>query len=368
MKIALFTDNFLPGVGGTENVVLRLALEYVKVGHEVVVFAPSYHRPICDAIKLPFPVICAKSVGFDNNYRAFPGKNISLALDRFSPDVIHVKTFGAMSNFGIRYAKAHSIPVVSTIHTNYVHCYKDVFKFDFLSYSIARHYAKKVSRADIITTVSDFMIRELKKYGLTRDVEVIRNGGDHVVDRLDKKTGDKFTMLYVGLVVKFKNIEFILRSLRKLKAIRSDFVFYIVGDGPDKKRYERLVKRYDLSENVLFTGRVLDRDRLNELYAKSDLFLFASRIDTDGLTVLEAGAKGTPSLVLSDMATAERIRDGETGFIVKGEESVYARKISELMDSRDLVLEVGKKAHEIFEGWDKIAEQYLDCYQRVIKK
>jgi 1,2-diacylglycerol 3-alpha-glucosyltransferase len=212
------------------------------------------------------------------------------------------------------------------------------------------------------------MIRELKKYGVTRDVEVIRNGGDHVADRLDKKTGDKFTMLYVGLVVKFKNIEFILRSLRKLKAIRSDFVFYIVGDGPDKKRYERLVKRYDLSENVIFTGRVLDRDRLNELYAKSDLFLFASRIDTDGLTVLEAGTKGTPSLVLSDMATAERIRDGETGFIVKGEESVHARKISELMDSRDLVLEVGKKAHEIFEGWDKIAEQYLDCYQRVIKK
>jgi len=226
VKIALFTDSFLPGVGGTENVVYCLALEYSRAGHDVLVVAPSYRKPISEKYPTPFKIVRIKSIGYKDDRRAFPDKKTEMAIDLFAPDVIHVKTFGVVSNFGLKYAKKRSIPVVSTVHTKYYQCYKTVFRFEFLVRSMLAHYANKISKADVITTVSESMREELRFYGLKRDdLSVVRNGCDFTPRGDVKKQKNGFCMLYVGLVIKFKNIEFILKALRELKKDRSDFTF-----------------------------------------------------------------------------------------------------------------------------------------------
>lgn len=369
MKIALFSDSFLPGVGGTENVVYRLALDYTRVGHDVLVVAPSYRKPISEKFPTPFKILRIKSIGIKDDRRAIPDRRTERALDSFAPDIIHVKTFGVVSNFGLKYAKRRSVPVFSTVHIKYYQCYKTVFKFEFLVRSMLSHYADKISKADVITTVSESMREELRFYGLKRDdVKVIRNGCNFTPRNDIQKQKNGFCMLYVGLVIKFKNIEFILKSLRELKKERADFTFYIVGDGPDKKYFMRKAKKFGLADNVIFTGKIVDRAKLDEIYAKSDLFLFASRGDSDGLTVLEAGAMKTPSLVLKDTGTSERITDGVTGFVSDNDIFSYRDKISYLMQNRELVDCVGERAHEIFDSWENVSQKYLDLYQSLIKK
>ena len=106
MRIALFTDSFLPGIGGTENVVLKLATELSKT-HQVMVVAPNYHK-FYDDDALPFKVVRSRSIKVSKNECwAMPGlgKRVKNALDEFKPDVLHAHTLGTMAGFANKYAK-----------------------------------------------------------------------------------------------------------------------------------------------------------------------------------------------------------------------------------------------------------------------
>ena len=109
MRIALFTDSFLPGIGGTENVVLKLATELSKE-HQVMVIAPDYHKYYNDDA-LPFKVIRSRSLKVSKNECwAFPGlgKRVKKALDEFKPDVLHCHTLGTMAGYANSYAKKNN--------------------------------------------------------------------------------------------------------------------------------------------------------------------------------------------------------------------------------------------------------------------
>ena len=126
MKIALFTDSFLPGIGGTENVVLKLAEEYSK-NNQVTVFAPSYHKPYEQVLDLAFKVIRAPSIRTSkNDFWAQPhlSRTVKRALNEFKPDVIHAHTIGMMAGYANAYAKKYGVPIIYTIHTKYKYCFK----------------------------------------------------------------------------------------------------------------------------------------------------------------------------------------------------------------------------------------------------
>ena len=217
--------------------------------------------------------------------------------------------------------------------------------------------------------VSQSMIDEMKSYGLKKEMTIIRNGHDYLGLQKSVKTFDgPFTLLYVGLIVDFKNIKFSLEVLKEVKKTRSDFIFYVVGDGPHKKRYEKYAKKIGLGENFIFTGRITDRKKLYEIYSKADSMFFTSVFDTDGLVLLEAAEAGTPSLVLEGAGAAERYEDNVTGFFAENDKFKVAERIIELMDKRELVAEVGRRADSVFVGWDEIARQYVEVYREEIEK
>ena len=111
-----------------------------------------------------------------------------------------------------------------------------------------------------------------------------------------------------------------------------------------------------------------DREKLFEIYANADAMLFTSEFDTDGLVLLEAAEAGTPSLVLEGAGAAERYEDNVTGFFAENDKFKVAERIIELMDKRELVAEVGRRADSVFVGWDEIARQYVEVYREEIEK
>lgn len=370
MKIALFTDSFLPGTGGTENVVLRLGTELAKE-HEVVVFAPDYHRP-CDESKFPFKVVRAKSIKLTNNEMwAMPAicRKTKKAIKEFKPDIVHSHTQGMLTEFANNYAKKNNIPSLCTSHTKYKYCFDSVVGIPLIVNAVIRRVVRRLKNADKACAVSYSMVEELKSYGLKKPVTVVRNGHNLVgLERKAYKKNDKFTMLFVGLIVDYKNIDFSLLALKELKKVRNDFFFNIVGDGLHRKRFEKRVVELGLQDNVKFWGRITDRNKLFEIYANSDAMLFTSIFDTDGLVLLEAAEAGTPSIVLKGTGASERYTDGETAFIAENDIKSLVQKIIYLMDNPEEVERVGKNALNVFVPWGEIAKEYVAIYNEEIEK
>ncbi len=370
MKIAIFTDSFLPSIGGTENAVHRFAQALSKE-HEVMVLAPNGHKEFDDNA-FPFKVARAKSIGVTNNdFWAHPAlsKKMKKALDDFKPDIVHSQTVGMMAAFANKYAKKHGLPSICTIHTKFRYCYKDALKVKLFAEILLRYVMRRPKKADRVCTVSNSMIPELKSYGLKRDVTVIKNGNDGAPMMCEKQVGQgAFKIIFVGRIIDYKNIKFSLDCLKELKKRRSDFVFYLVGRGPHVKKFSKYAEKIGLKDNVVFTGAITDKTKLRKMYAESDLFFFTSIFDNDGLVVMEAANEGTPSLVLKDTGAAERLTDGVTGFTAENNVKAVSEKLEYLMDSREILVEVGKNAGTIFTSWQETVDLYLDIYRQEIDK
>lgn len=370
MRIALFTDSFVPGIGGTENVVLKLATE-LSANHQVMVVAPNYHKPYDDNA-LPFKVIRSNSIKVSKNECwALPGvgSRVRKALDEFKPQVLHVHTLGMMAGFANSYAKKKNLPVVCTVHTKFKYCFDEVAKFPPLVKYLLNRIIKRASKADILTSVSDSMIEELRSYGLNKDKEVliIRNGND-IKERKEReyKDNQKFTLLYVGMIISYKNLGFSLDVLKELKQIDDNFVFYMVGRGAHERRFRKRIKKLGLENNVIMTGAITDRQKLNEIYFSADLLLFTSVFDNDSLVLIEAAENQVPAIVLENTGSAERFVDGETGFIASADKKAFAEKIYALKKDKEQLLKVGKKAYDICISWDKIVSEYEQVYAKAI--
>lgn len=370
MKIALFTDSFVPGIGGTENVVLKLAIELSKE-HQVMVVAPDYHKEYNDNA-LPFKVVRARSVKVSRNECwAFPslGKRVRVALDEFKPEVLHAHTLGTMAGFAISYAKKHDLPFISTVHTKFKYCFEQVAKFPPLVKYLLNRIIKRANKSDIVTSVSNSMIEELNSYGLKKEVVIIRNGNDIKGQTDCQKThNEKFTLLYVGMIINYKNLGFSLDVLSELKKIDDNFVFYMVGRGAHEKKYRRYVKKLGLENNVIMTGAITDRNKLKEIYLSADLLIFTSIFDNDSLVLIEAAENKVPAIVLENTGSSERIVDGQTGYTASADKKAFAEKIKQIIDDKQKLMEVGNKAIEICIPWEDIINQYEQIYLNAIEQ
>ena len=375
MKIAIFTDSFLPGIGGTENAIFRLAVALSKK-HEVMICAPSYGDEKFDET-LPIKVARTKSLKVSKNDRwAFPdiSPEFKKAVEDFAPDILHCHTVGTTCGFANRYGKKHGVPVVYTVHTKFRYCYMHVLKSKLLTEILIKHCFRRVNKADGVTSVSNAMIDELKSYGVKLKVNVVRNGADVCrkengeFEEIKRIPHDKFTMLSVGLVIGYKNIGFTLDALKKVKEKRDDFIFYVVGRGPHEKRFKKQAERLGLNGNVVFTGAICDKEKLAEMYLKSDLLLFPSIADSDGLVKSEAAARGVPLLGIKNTGVAERIEDGVSGFVSENSVDDYAKRILDIMDGGYDLVKIGFKERDLFPSWDESAEDYVKVYNRLIEE
>ena len=391
MRIGLFTDTYPPFINGVSTSVhmLRRALE--KQGHEVFVVTVNpeslnyefeNENKVGRIPGVPIGIYDYRLTGI------YPIRAINI-VKSWNLDIIHSHTEFGIGTFARIIAKQLGIPLVHTYHTmyeDYIH-YITKGYFDKSSKKIVEHltlfYCDKTATELIVPTQKT---RDLfkKKYKVEKNVHIVPTGieverffkekvNEKEVSALKKKLGiekDDFILLFVGRLAEEKNIVYLIETLRDIirkETVRKKVKFLIIGDGPDIEAYRNLVKKYQMEENIILYGRV-PWEEIPNYYQLANIFVTASKSETQGLTVIEAMAAGLTPVAIDDEAFNTVIKDGENGRLFRTKKEL--REIVEECRKNPIKLEkLSQHARLSSENYSSkyYAKSILQVYEDAIK-
>lgn len=386
ITIGLFIDTFFPMIDGVCMVVDSYAKRLLKYG-DVIVFAPEFPGQKYDDSKFEYKVVRCKSFKLPIIDYAVPipkmDSNFKKILNSYDLDIVHIHSPFAVGKIGVDYAKKKNIPVIATMHSQYKKEFLKAAKFNWIANLLTKMIIKQYNRCDECWAVNSKVANIFyKDYHYKENPKVMNNATDmlpvknkkEAFDIINKKHNikeDEKVFLFVGRISQIKNIFFTVKSLGILKELEPSLKFKMlfVGTGQDEDKLKVLVKDNNLEDNVIFCGRVADREILAMYYSRADLFLFPSLNDASSLVQIEAAAQNTPSLFLEGSATTDTIENNRNGFIIKNDEKEYAKAIIEIIKNKELYNEVSENCFkDLYINWDTQIENIFNNYKDLIKK
>jgi len=343
VRIGLFTDAYLPEISGVTVLVRRLRDELQRLGHEVWVYAPRYDRPSDDEERT-FRFRAGPVFAYKTARMAVPYSRGATRSYR-NLDIVHSHTPFSLAYAALTAAYRHRIPHVQTYHT-YLSEYRHYVPRPLRpSVRAAESYSALLcNRCTVVTVPTESIARELRRFGVRRPIHVLPFGPDLRLyeappawdPRQDLGVSEDATVfLYAGRVAEEKNLQFLLRAFARVHAADPSAVLVFAGDGPSRSGLETEAASRGLRDAVRFPG-FLDQTRLVDLYKAADLFLFASKSETQGLVLVEAMAGGTPAVAVDARGVCDVVVDGENGFLVPEDEETFARRALEAVSDRTL--------------------------------
>lgn len=391
MNIAFFTDAYWPRVNGVSVSVDSFARALVKAGHRVMIVCPEYPRQSAvnsggasEPLVLRLP---SNGVFFSKEDRAVKGSSwapFENALKTFQPDIIHVNTEFGVALFGYRYAKKYGVPVVYTYHTIWEKYIKNYFPLvpDFLLQMFVKNYQRfLLKHADLFIVPTPQIGEMIKTYGVKRETRLLPTGIDPELFRHDaeekaafrKKLDEKYPVLrgkriliFAGRVVKEKNLGFIISMMKDLREKHPEIILLIAGGGPDLDFYKKEAAAHNAADICVFPG-YLERSELSLYYAVSDIFVFPSLTETQGLVTIEAMLSGIPVVAIGVRGTVQVMGGDNGGFMVPNDPDIFRERVLQLLEDDKLyrakVLEAAAHARR----WtlDTLTEKLLGIYREV---
>ncbi len=370
MRIALFTETFLPKVDGIVTRLKHTVEHLQKQGDEVLIFSPEgglkeYKGAKINGIKgIPLPM-------YPELKLAIPNPSIGFSLRRFKPDLVHVVNPAVLGLGGIFYAKKYDIPLVASYHTHlpqYLHHY-NLGALEGLLWELLK-LAHNQARLNLCTSTA--MVNELESHGIER-VDLWQRGVDtdsfhpdlvstQMRDRLSQGHPDAPLLLYVGRVSAEKEIDKIKPVLENIPNAR----LAIVGNGPAREELEALFA----DTNTHFVGYLHGQD-LGSAYASADAFIFPSSTETLGLVLLEAMAAGCPVVAARRGGIPDIVTDGVNGYLFEPDDPQGAvaatQKLLAQREEREQLRENARKEAEKW-GWSAATAQLRNFYQGVVSQ
>lgn len=333
MKIGLFSDAYLPEITGVTTVVRTLRDELNRLGHEAVVYAPRYSRP-CDDERDVFRFRSGPVFAYKTARMALP-YNRAAARSFAGLDLVHSHTPFSLAYAGMVASHRHRLPHVQTYHTYLSHYLHYIPRIVRPSVRAAERYSAALcNRCSIVTVPTASILDELRKFGVERPIHVVPFGPD-LRDYEGPSAWDPRqalgiapgapVFLYAGRIAPEKNLLFLLDGFAAIHNQIDDAVMVFAGDGPQRAELEQTAAERGLAESVRFAG-FLDRPRLIDVYRAADVFLFASKTETQGLVIVEAMAAGTPAVAVHAMGVRDVVADGQNGFLVPEDAEALAER------------------------------------------
>lgn len=222
------------------------------------------------------------------------------------------------------------------------------------------------------------MLNVLRNYGVNAKAEVIATGLQK--NSFVEADGDMFRqkygidlkrpmLLYVGRVAHEKNIGFLVKVVQQLVQIMPEVLLVITGEGPAEASLHTQVKTLAIEKNVKFIGYLDRNTELNACYKSADVFVFASKSETQGLVLLEAMAQGTPVVAIAELGTASILIEGRGAKIAIENASEFADKIQELVlqpQARKALGQTGKSYAMSQWSVSAKADHMVSFYQELI--
>ncbi len=298
--------------GGAESYVHELAKNLVDKGHQVTIFSgndgKSKNREIIDGVEV------VRRGGFFTVYFWAMLYYIFKFQDRF--DII-IDSENGIPFFTPLYSRRPKFLLMHHVHQE---VFNDSLKFP--AREIAKFLEGKlmplVYRNEKVIAVSESTKADVLKLGIFKPENVcIVNPGIDLEPLKEKHKKTEFpSLLYLGRLKEYKNIDIAIKSFAKVLKDLPNAVFNIGGEGDCQPELQKLVAELGIEQSVNFLGRVTDEDR-NKLYATSWLAIQPSSHEGWGITVIEANFYGCP-VVASDIAgLRDSVVDGKTGILVK---------------------------------------------------
>ena len=382
MKILIATDCYKFNTGGITASVLALCAELRREGHEVKVLSPSNsHKSFRDGDDY-----------FIKSVPAFyyPGLRVAFSihnplieeLEVWRPDIIHVQTEGSAYIISKRIMKHCNVPIVMTCHTDYARfvfgrlrnfppveafmcgigkiIYKNAVKVIAPSQK-AGNFAFLRTMQERLTVIPNGI--ELDKYQKNlsaSEKQILRK-------TLGIDDGTK-VIVSVSRLSKEKNIRELIAFFPLLLKKMPDIKLLVIGDGPCRSQLEKQAKKLNISDNIIFTGRVPAED-VWRYYNIGDMFVSASTFEVHSMSYLEALAQGLPLLCRADDALIGVLEHDYNGMIYHSQEefSDFAYKI--LSDDR-IRESMGQKSLETAQGFssDMFAASVIKLYKDAMRK
>lgn len=387
MKIAIFSDTYIPDINGVATSTKILRDELVKHGHEVVVVTselPSesdyLDDPNDNILRVPGLEIQALYGYRACNIYSFKGMR---EIKGMNIEVIHVQTEFGIGIFGRIVGESLNIPVVYTYHTmwadysHYVNPVNSVAIDGLIKKAITRiskFYGDKSAELIVPSTKTE---EALKKYGLNKEMHIIptglelekfdpKNKNEQLISQIKQQYGikDQFIITFLGRIAKEKSIDVLIDAIKEVVKENNNVLCLIVGGGPQLDELKELVKDDHINKYVIFTGPK-PSDEVPSYYHLSNVFVSASITETQGLTYIEAMASGIPAIARYDQNLENVIIDGVNGYFFK-ETSELVAILLKMMNSdnsnlaKEAYLNAMKFSSEVF------YEKVLAVYQRAI--
>lgn len=309
------TETYPPDVNGVSTTLGRLVDSLRERGHRVVITCPRGSRPrdLEEGSEVP-----GLSMPFYREVRVgLPRKRAFLEeWGEDPPDLVHVATEGPLGSSALAAAEALSLPVTSSLHTNF-HTYARSYRVGWLTAPVMRYLRRFHNRTATTFIPTRQQATELAPMGFER-LEVLGRGVDtHLFHprRRDPSlrrawgVGDGTpVLLYVGRLAAEKNLDLLVAAVKRAREIDPATVAVIVGDGPERVRLERALPE------AVFAGVRRGKD-LARHYASADGFVFPSRTETFGNVLLEAMASGLTCLSFDYAAGRLLIEPGVSGWL-----------------------------------------------------
>ena len=381
LKIGIFVDSFYPEIDGVVVVADYLAAALAKF-NDVTVIIPDMGSE--EVYERPYEIIRVKSIRVPfSNYRAGLLRKTSKEYRRILEknfDLIHVHSPFILGKAAEKIAKELKIPVFSTVHSQYYIEIKKMVKLDLFAGIVMRYVIGVYNAADVCFVVSKPLADDVKKSGYRYEPVVVPNATDLTppgdtkqsnrrVNELYHFSAGDTVLLFVGRLSSTKNIFFLLESLRLLKEDGYEFKMLFVGFGPDENKLKDMIHEYGMEDCVQVTGKISDRELLSAIYARTDLLVFPSMMDTCTLVRMEAAVNETPALVIDDSMVAYFIIDNENGFVAPLDPVKYKNRMKEILDNRELLRNVSVKAKETMSiSWDEVAKVHYREYIKELEK
>ena len=384
MNILFISDVFFPRVNGVSTSINTFATELRALGHQVTLIAPSY----TDEDKQEEWIVRVPShkIYFDPEDRLMNFGKLKALLPWIRDkhfDVIHIHTPFTAHYVGIHFGKKLDIPVVETYHTffeDYLHHYLP-FIPQFISRKLARTISRRQCNAvDGIVSPSKPMLDVLKQYGIKTPAEVVATGLDD--SSFANVDGDHFRMshdipltqpmlLFVGRVAHEKNIGFLLEMHVELIKNHPDALLVITGEGPAEESIKQSIEKLGISNKVRMIGYLDRGHELIACYKAADIFVFASKSETQGLVLLEAMAQGTAVVAIAELGTKSILIEGEGVLIAKDDINDFADKVSILLSDAPKRQMIGEKGRQYAqEKWTAgiLAKKVAKFYKSAINQ
>ncbi len=295
-------------------------------------------------------------------YLFFGTISIACLVKKNKFDIVHINWPFPHIVFGLSAKAVSDCKVFATFYGLEIRWLKKKFPF------FIKPFSYLINRADVITAISNHTASELKGI-VQKNIPIIPFS--ITVESKNAELSDERYILFVGRHVERKGVHILIDAYKQVhKDILHNLV--IVGDGPERKRWERMSEEYGLTKRIKFTGWV-SNEELYRYYQNCSFFVLPATYDkhgdTEGLGVvmIEAMAYSKPVIASKVGGITDVVIDGDNGILVPhNDPETLAQAIKRLALDKTFCRKLGENAKKSIDekfNWDRIVKRLIELYE-----